>query len=356
MITPDFERIRKAVAHEEPDRVPLIEALVEYPIQSKFLGREVTDDDLEAQVEFWASAGYDYIPLVVGMMTPGKVTENSSISRIIRDRLAKSANANDDRSWNLEYTSFIEDRRSFELFPWEEAAAVDISKFERVKDLLPPGMKVIAISGKIYTLSWMLMGFENFAASMLTDEQLVLDIMSKVAEIQIDSAERVLGLPHVGAVWAVDDIAAGTGTMISPQALRKYLFPWYRKLAALCHHAGKMFFYHSDGDMIPVIEDLIELGVDALHPIDPTAMDIVEIKEKYGDRLCLFGNVDTELLRSGGTAEIEAEVKRLLCKVSSGGGFCLGSGNSVPSWADIDNYKTMLQTVMKYGRYPILCE
>ncbi len=83
-LKPDFNRIRKTVRHEEPDRVPLCEALIEYSIQSQFLGREVKAEDLGSQVEFWLKAGYDYIPLTVGMMTPGKVTQESKISKVIR--------------------------------------------------------------------------------------------------------------------------------------------------------------------------------------------------------------------------------------------------------------------------------
>ncbi len=83
-LKPDFNRIRKTVRQEEPDRVPLCEALIEYSIQSQFLGREVKAEDLGSQVEFWLKAGYDYIPLTVGMMTPGKVTQESKISKVIR--------------------------------------------------------------------------------------------------------------------------------------------------------------------------------------------------------------------------------------------------------------------------------
>ena len=121
--SPDFERIRRAVAHEEPDRVPLCEASVDYAIQSRLLGREVAAWDLEAQVEFWLKAGYDYVPLVVGMMAPGKVTRDSAISKVLEeDVLEAAAAAGDDTAWNLEYSSFIEDRRDFERFPWERAA------------------------------------------------------------------------------------------------------------------------------------------------------------------------------------------------------------------------------------------
>jgi len=351
---PDFERIRKTARHEEPDRVPLCEVLIEYPIQSRFIGRQITADDLELQVDFWIKAGYDFIPLTVGMMTPGKVTDESSISRVIKEVMLKdSPDADDERAWSLEYTSFINNREDFEKFPWEIAAQLDFSKFYDVKDLLPEGMKVIAVSGKIFTMTWMLMGFNNFAISLLMDEKLVADVFRKVAEIQFHALEQIFEMTHVGAVWAVDDLAFGTGPMISPQAFRDHVFPWYREVAKRCHENNLLFFMHSDGDLIPLMEDLIDLGVDVLQPIDPTCMDIIKVKEIYGDRLCLVGNVSNELLQSGIPSEVEDLVKGLIRKCGPGGGYCVGSGNSVPEWAKFENYMAMREATLKYGSYPI---
>ncbi len=104
---------------------------------------------------------------------------------------------------------------------------------------------------------------------------------------------------------------------------------------------------------MPLMEDLIELGLDVLQPIDPTCMDIVKVKEMYGDRLCLVGNVANELLRSGIPDDVEAAVKYLLRKVAPDGGYCLGSGNSVPEWANFENYMAMREATLKYGNYPI---
>jgi uroporphyrinogen decarboxylase len=353
-IRPDFNRNRKTVRREEPDRVPLVEALVDFEIQGRFLGRPVTFEDLEAQVEFWTKAGYDYIPLVVGMMRPGKVTEDSSISRVLRDSLEKEGvDVSDERSWNLEYTPFILDRRRFDLFPWDLAAQIDIGQFRAVKPLLPEGMEVVAISGKIFTLSWMLMGFENFAESLFTDPEFASAVIRRVAGIQMRALDEVLELPHVAAVWAVDDIAHKEGPIISPAMLREHILPWYRKVASRCHESGRLFFMHSDGKLTTLIDDLIDLGLDALHPIDPTAMDIVETKRRWGDRLCLFGNVDTELLRSGDGDEIRAKVRDLLRQIGPGGGYGIGSGNSIPSWARLENYNAMRMAALEHGRYPI---
>ncbi len=351
-VCPDFERLRRTVRREPTDRVPLFELLVEFEIQSRFLGRPVTYENLAAQVEFWTKAGYDYIPLVAGMMRPGKVTEDSSISRTLRAALEKEGvDTSDDPSWNLEYTPFILDRRRFDRFPWAQAAAVDISQFHAVQPLLPEGMKVVAVSGKIFTLSWMLMGFENFAESLLADPELAADVVQRVAEIQLQALDQILALPHVAAVCAVDDMAYSQGPIISPSLLRKYILPWYRQVAARCHASGRLFFLHSDGDLTALMDDLIDLGLDALHPIDPTAMDIVEVKRRWGNRLCLFGNVDLELLRSGSPEEVRAKARDLLRLLAPGGGYGIGSGNSVPAWARLENYNAMREAALEFGRY-----
>ena len=352
---PDFENIRKTAKHEEVARVPLCEVLVEYPIQSKFLGRQVTPDDIKLQLEFWIKAGYDFIPITVGMMSPGKVTEESAITKVIKEVMLKdSPDADKEEKWSLEYTSFINDRSDFEKFPWEIAAKLDFDKFYKVKDILPERMKVIAVSGKIFTLTWMLMGFNNFAMKLIMDEKLVADVFQRVAEIQFKALEIIFEMDYVGAVWVVDDLAFGTGPMISPQAFRDHLFPWYRKMAKLCHENDLLFFMHSDGDLMNLMEDIIDLGVDVLQPIDPTCMDIFKVKEMYGDRICLVGNVSNELLRSGSPYEVEERVRELIEKLAPGGGYCVGSGNSVTSWSKFENYMAMRAATFKYGNYPAL--
>ena len=166
---PDFNRFVAALEHEESDRVPLVEAIIDYEIQSQFLGRTVAEDDMASRVEFWSQAGYDYIPLTVGMMTPGKVTKESHISKLIsRVMLRDKGDAEREESWNLETTSWIHNERDFEVFPWDEAAKLDFSTFYEAQPHLPDGMKIVAMSGKIFTLTWMLMGFENFGVNLLS--------------------------------------------------------------------------------------------------------------------------------------------------------------------------------------------
>jgi uroporphyrinogen decarboxylase len=259
----------------------------------------------------------------------------------------------DDESWNVWKQARIHSEEDFEAFPWEVAARLDFSKFHAVQPLLPDGMKIIATSGKIFTLTWMLMGFENFGTNLLLRPEFVSKVVEKVAQIQLDGLRQIAAIPNVAAVWAVDDIAFGTGPIISPQALRKYLFPWYDEFGKICRDSGLHFFFHSDGVLWELMEDLLAVGVDALHPIDPTCMDIAEVKRKVGDRLCLVGNISNEILAEGTPEEVAELTKKRLRTIAPGGGYCLGSGNSVPDWASFDNYMAMRETVLRHGHYPI---
>jgi len=351
---PDFRRFEAALARQEPDRVPFAEISVDYEIMTQFLGAPVLPDDLAAQVRFWREAGYDYIPLTAGMMQPGRVTEESHVSRVLRGiLLADSADARRSDDWNLERKAWIESEDDFERFPWQAMGAPDFRKFHAVQAHLPAGMKIVVLTGKIFTLAWMLMGFENFCVQLLLEPAFVDRVLRRVAEIQLRTLEAAVRIPNVGAVWCVDDLAFGSGPMLSPAAFRRHLFPWYEEVARVSRAAGLHLLFHTDGVIWDLIDDLLAVGVEALHPIDPTCMDIEEVKERVGRRVCLVGNVSNELLCTGTPDEVAAVTRRRLRRLAPGGGYCLSAGNSVPHWTRIDNYRAMLATGLAHGRYPI---
>jgi uroporphyrinogen decarboxylase len=124
-------------------------------------------------------------------------------------------------------------------------------------------------------------------------------------------------------------------------------------MAQQTHAKDRIYIMHSDGDLTRLMPDLIEVGVDVLQPIDPSCMDIVKIKQEFGDRICLVGNVPNELLRSGTPEQVQEYTLNLLRNCARGGGYCVGSGNSVPDWAKFDNFMAMRDTALKYGAYPI---
>jgi uroporphyrinogen decarboxylase len=82
-------------------------------------------------------------------------------------------------------------------------------------------------------------------------------------------------------------------------------------------------------------------------------MDINEVKKKYGDKLAILGNIDVDKLTRGSKEEVIVEVKKRIKEIGQGGGYCIGSSNSIPEWMNYDNYVTMIQSALKFGNYPI---
>jgi uroporphyrinogen decarboxylase len=111
---------------------------------------------------------------------------------------------------------------------------------------------------------------------------------------------------------------------------------------------------HSDGKVDAVIEDIIRCGFNALHPIEPLAMDIVEIKHKYGGYVCLIGNIDLEYTLTRGTPEEVENLTRERIKVlAPGGGYCVSSSNSITEYVPLKNFLAMRDAAFQYGKYPI---
>ena len=127
-----------------------------------------------------------------------------------------------------------------------------------------------------------------------------------------------------------------------------------KRIGEIARSRDLPFLYHSDGLLWEVLDELVEeIGVNALQPIEPKAMDIREVKRKYSGRLCLIGNVQVDTLARGTEEQVIEETKELLRNVAPGGGYCLGSSNSVAYYVKVENYRAMLDTVHAFGNYPI---
>jgi uroporphyrinogen decarboxylase len=100
------------------------------------------------------------------------------------------------------------------------------------------------------------------------------------------------------------------------------------------------------------MDDLIEIGVNALHPIEPKAMDIAEVKRRVGRKLCLIGNIDLGYTLTRGTPEeVRAEVRERIRTCAPGGGYCVGSSNTVTNYVPLANYKAMIEASREFGTY-----
>ncbi|MCI0493434.1 nucleoside 2-deoxyribosyltransferase [candidate division KSB1 bacterium] len=343
---PDFNRVRTALFGGQPDRVPLLELAIAEKIMENFLGKRITG--IADRIEFFQKAGYDYIKVSPRLeMNPGKIRPKEG------ERVSASNENINERSWHASGQGIITSLADFEKFRFPKPEEVDYSDYENVQKLLPDNMKIIGQYGDIFTWTWDFMGFETFSFALIDNPELVERLFHKIGSIVLNLFETIVTFDNIGAIFYSDDIAINTGLFVSPQVYRDYLFPWMKKIGDVCKQHDIPFIFHTDGNIWDVLDDLKACGVNALQPIEPLAMDIVELKMKRGQDFCLVGNVDVDLLARGSKQQIEDEVKRLLKNVAPHGGYCLGSGNTVPEYVPFENYMAMIETAHRFSKYPI---
>lgn len=351
-LKPDFERYLKTLHCEEPDRVPQGDWHVDQRPKEAFMGRPIKT--LQDQVDFWYTAGYDYMTASSGILEPvrapeGMTTKGEGVHTEYGDKVS--------REWAHTHEGVLTSWEKFDKYKWPTIDDLDLSKWDVYDKILPKGMKAILLLGKIYTPAWMYMGAETFFNALETDEELVAAIINKIGNIQFQTFLRVTEHPCVGAVLNPDDIAFNTGLLVHPKYLRKYLFPWYKKMGKICREKGIGFIFHSDGDCTEVMEDLIDCGFHAFNPIQPNAMNIVEVKKKWGKKLCLIGNINLDSTLTLGTPEdVRAEVYERIRTIGPGGGYMVSSSNSITDYVPPENMKALLDATYEFGKYPIELE
>lgn len=346
---PDWRRARTALMCQgEPDRVPFIELGVHPIFKGRMLGRPCTA--VADEIEFAQLAGYDYIKLQPGIdMNPGKILPAGAPGA----RESQLTEGGPVRKWANEHDGIIRNREEFERYQWPTPESVSYARLEEACRILPEGMGLIGQYGDIYTFIWESMGFETFAMALYEDPDLVAALFDRVGGIIFNLYENMIQLDRLTALWFSDDLAYTGGLMIAPDFFRDLLFPWVRRMGDLARSRDIPFLYHSDGVLWDVMDDLVDCGVTALHPIEPKSMDVADVKERAGGRLCVLGSVEVDTLCRGTEDEVRALVRDRVRRAGPGGGFCLGSSNSVPEYANYDNYIAMLEEGDRVGTYPL---
>ncbi|MFC1806717.1 uroporphyrinogen decarboxylase family protein [Planctomycetota bacterium] len=336
---PDFGRFLHAIRRDEPpDRVPFVELGVDAEIMEAVL--EGPADTVEAQVGFWHALGYDY----------ASVKAKIPWTRL-RDRAADTAALpHEQRDWVNVHSEAFTDRAGFEAFPWPRPQDVDCSEIEAAVRLVPEGMGVVGrVSGVLENVMFTL-GFEGLSFLLADDPELVRDCVDTVGALLLNVVEAVAGIDGVGAVFFGEDMGFKTATMISPRALRELIFPWHRRIVDAAHARGKPILLHSCGNLRAIAEDLIATGWDARHSWEDVIQPITEAKDLYGDRLAVLGGIDMDLLARGSEAAVRARVREVVEHCAPGGGFALGSGNTVANYVPVANYLAMLDEGWRCGK------
>ncbi len=361
---PDFNRLKASLNHQEPDCVPLFEMAIDPEIKTQFMGRSLKGHADE--IEFYETAGYDVYPVSltvinVNMRAVEGTGHDSSktLGLKIPSRTTTSYKAEleayTERHWAELHKGVITTKEEFLAYPWPDVDKLDFSILDEIGALLPSGMKVGVIIGKIFTGAWFMMGMESFMLALGDDPELIDLIYSKIIPLQMRIMEAAMDHPAVGLSFHADDLSGNNGPLVNPDHYRKHAFPCYKKMCEMAKAADKPFIFHSDGDLSMLLEELIDLGITGWHPIEKTAHDINEVKAKYGHKIALIGNIDLQYTLTRGTPkEVGDEVHTRILDLAPGGGYCVSSGNSIPDYVPIDNYAAMLEATFKHGKYPIV--
>lgn len=253
--------------------------------------------------------------------------------------------ARPERSWKDEHRGPIATWEDFERYPWPDAdnLILDTRALEWFEQNLPDDMAVIVHGGHFCEyLAW-LMGYETLCYALYDQRDLVQAIADKVLKLEMAACKVALQFKRVQLFWGSDDMGFKTGLMLSPDDMRHFVLKGHKKLAAMTHAAGKLYLLHACGKRADIIEDLIEdVALDAIHSWEDTIEPITDAKRNYGKRLSLLGGIDVDFLTRASPDVIRKRVRQTVAICQSGGGFCLGSGNTVANYIPIDNYLTML--------------
>ncbi len=214
---------------------------------------------------------------------------------------------------------------------------------------------VIAGVRPFFTVSDSLRAQDDLFKDMIRNPG-IIDRLNQIAD---DYYTRyVKNLIDVGVDIMVEtgDWAFTHGPMVSPEYTERFIAPSLKKIVQYCHRRGIPCLKHTDGNIWAIFDIILETGVDGINPIDPVAgMDLAEVKAKYGDRVCLMGNVDCgHLLSWGSKEEVHEAVKDCIRKAGKGGGYICMSSNSIHGAVNPENYVEMVRAIREYGRYPLL--
>ena len=189
-----------------------------------------------------------------------------------------------------------------------------------------------------------LMGEEGVCMAVFDQPDLIEDMLHAISETALKVFDQVLSQLQVDRLFVHEDMAGKSGPLFGPRQVRKFLLPYYRKVWDFVSERGvRLFDQDSDGNMNPVIEVFLDAGVNCMHPMEPAAgMDIVKIREKYGQRLAFYGGIDKHVLRKS-KEEIVAELEYKVPPMIASGGCVLALDHRIPNGTPIENYRFYIE-------------
>jgi uroporphyrinogen decarboxylase len=311
------------------------------------LGKDLDPNDPDFErwrfVAFHRFLGFDYVRANIAGVDwhlKGDVTTDSA-------ELSRG-----ERWYRDEHVGPITNWEEFEQYEWPDPHAPGLmSEVEWWAEHLPGDMCLLAggLGHFCEFLTW-IMGYETLCFALYDQRDLVKVIADRLCEYFKVVNGRVLAVDRVEMIFPSDDMGFKGGTLISPDDTREFCLAGHKMTAQMAHDAGRPCILHSCGNLNEIIGDLIDdVGIDAKHSFEDTIEDVRDVKKTYGQKIALIGGIDVDFLCRADEQAIRKRVRETLDVCLDGGGYCLGSGNSVTNYIPLDNYLAMVDEGRLYG-------
>lgn len=333
------ERVMGALSRRGIDRVPTFE----WEISKELIGALTPGEDMAGFVE-----KLDIDGIVVHL----DYKKNFIDPVTYKDEwgVTKKKNAEE---YDIPVEGPVKTQKEFESYRSPDPdAPYRLDTLKKTLDRFKGKRAVILHLNDVFSLPSRIMGFEDFLMAIHTEPELVDSIIALTVEYNIKVAKRAWDA-GLRIVMTGDDFCYHTGPLFSPEAFREQFHPWYKKIMTAYKDMGFMVIKHCDGNVLPLIDMIMDAPIDCFDPMEPAAgMQLSYFKEKYGDKFCLKGNVDcAQTLTFGTVEETINETKECLRIGMPGNGYILSSSNSLHSRVKPENYRAMLDTLHEYGVY-----
>ena len=248
------------------------------------------------------------------------------------------------------------DVSALDAYPWPDATDAGryrglSEKAKRMREETDYAIVGHAPGGWIHISQYM-RGFEGWYADLALRPDFMLALMTRIRDVTLEMARRFLDAvgPYIDVVATGDDIGAQRGLQVSPGMYREQIYPLQQAQFQMFRSlTDAKIFYHTCGDVYPVLEDIIAMGVDILNPVQVSAAemgDTARLKREFGDRLSFWGGIDTfEVLPHGSVADVEAEVARRVRDLGTNGGYVLCPVHNVQPDVSVENLLTVYRWV-----------
>ena len=333
MKKPNFKNLLKVLECKAPDNPTLFEFFLNEPLYFHINGLTKPADgkynNAKLVTEAFAKAGYDYVSWAASSL---------GFPRPAKKHLSTSS---------LNDGACITNKESFLEYEWQDPEAADYSSLDEVKKYLADGQKIIINGpGGVLENTISLVGYDNLCIMIHDDPELAKKIFDSVGSRLTRAYEIAIRHDAVGALIGNDDWGFKTQPMLSPAAMRKYVFPWHKKIVAAAHKEGKPAILHACGNLSELMDDVIDdIKYDGKHSYEDAIQPVEDAYEQYCGRIAILGGIDVDFLCRESVENIQKRCKAMLERSKDRGGYALGSGNSIPEYIPWDAYFAMIKSI-----------